>query len=186
MTVHVFPESIDASRKYAAAPWWEEVYSRAFGRHESVYIAEDGPEQRLGIDRKITLASGKVVTVDEKVREKDWPDILLERWSDYDQRTPGWIQKPLYCDYIAYAFVPSRRCYLFPFLPLRRAWREHGHDWIDECERLDKFVYARSRCGTRSWVTQCVPVLIPVLFRAINEAQVVEWRAEPARREVAA
>jgi hypothetical protein len=37
------------------------------------------------------------------------PDFLLEYWSDYERRSPGWIEKDLACDFIAYAFVPSRR-----------------------------------------------------------------------------
>ena len=54
---------------------------------------------------------------DEKVRAEDWPDILLEQWSDEDRRAPGWVQKPLACDYIAYSFAPSGVCYLLPVMP---------------------------------------------------------------------
>jgi hypothetical protein len=59
-----------------------------------------------------------------------WPDILLEQWSDEARRVPGWVQKPLACDFIAYAFAPSRRCYLLPVALLQRAWRLNGREWI--------------------------------------------------------
>jgi hypothetical protein len=39
------------------------------------------------------------------VRAADWPDILLEQWSDEERRKPGWVQKPLACDFVAYAFA---------------------------------------------------------------------------------
>ena len=65
-------------------------------------------------------------TVDEKVRTNDWPDVLLERWSDEARRIPGWVEKPLACDFIAYAFAPAGTCLLLPVAALQRAWRQHG------------------------------------------------------------
>ena len=49
----------------------------------------------------LTLACGRTLRVDEKVRTNDWPDILLEQWSDEGRRSPGRVQKPLACDLIA-------------------------------------------------------------------------------------
>jgi hypothetical protein len=42
-----------------------------------------------GIDRVITLACGRTYTVDEKVRMNDWPNILLEQWSEEERRKPS-------------------------------------------------------------------------------------------------
>ena len=62
--------------------WWTDVYRGAFPDLLSMTnVRKDGWAQRGGIDRVLTLSSGKTITVDEKVREKVWPDILLERWS---------------------------------------------------------------------------------------------------------
>lgn len=113
--VHEFRSSLALSESFTDAPWWQALYRRAFpSMISAVSVRQDGWAQRGGIDRVITLASGRVYTVDEKVRTNDWPDILLERWSDEQRGKPGWIQKPLACDFIAYAFAPSRRCYLLP------------------------------------------------------------------------
>ncbi|WP_230207026.1 hypothetical protein [Novosphingobium sp. Gsoil 351] len=122
--VHNFRTSLALSNSYSDAPWWLDLYRIAFPTLVSaVSVREDGLAQRGGIDRVLTLACGRTYTVDEKVRTNEWPDILLEQWSDEARRSPGWVQKPLACDSIAYAFAPSRRCYLLPVAPLHRAWR---------------------------------------------------------------
>jgi hypothetical protein len=169
MTVtHDFMQSLAKSNAHADAPWWLEVYRLAFpSLLASVSVREDGWAQRGGVDRVLTLSSGRTISVDEKVREKDWPDILLERWSDEAKQKPGWIQKPLLCDYIAYAFIPSQRCYLFPTLLLQRAWRLSGRDWIT--------AYGERRAQNRGYVTVSVPVPIPVLLAEIANSVVVEW-----------
>jgi hypothetical protein len=119
--VHDFATSLALSNSYTDADWWMQIYRRAFPTLISaVSVRDDGWARRGGIDRVLTLASGRVYTVDEKVRTNDWPDILLEQWSDEERRKPGWVQKPLACDFIAYAFAPSRRCYLLPVVPLQR------------------------------------------------------------------
>ena len=44
----------------------------------------------LGIDRIIYLKRDKVVTVEEKVRMKVYPDFALERWSDL-KKAEAWL-----------------------------------------------------------------------------------------------
>lgn len=173
MTVHDFSESLIKSQAQADAPWWIDVYRAAFpGLQAAVNVREDGWAQRGGIDRVLTLKSGRVVTVDEKVREQDWPDILLERWSDEARQSPGWVQKSLACDYIAYAFVPSGTCYLLPTLTLQRAWRMFGRQWAEQ--------YQTVRAQNRGYVTASVAVPIPVLMEALKDAMTVCWRHEAA------
>jgi hypothetical protein len=113
----------------------------------------------------LTLACGRTYSVDEKVRVSDWPDILLEQWSDEARRSPGWIQKPLACDFIAYAFAPSRKCYLLPVVPLQRAWRLNGRTWLAK--------YGQRRAYNPGYVSTSVPVPVPILLRAIADAMVV-------------
>lgn len=177
MTVHNFQESLAKSHKQEDAPWWVEVYTKAFpGFASMVSVRADGWAQRGGIDRVITLKSGRTVTVDEKVRYKSYPDIVLERWSDRARKIPGWIQKDLACDYIAYAFVPDCRCYLLPFLQLRTAWMQNGRDWIANAQaRRDGFKVANADNG--SYITESIAVPIPILIEALSAAQKVEWAA---------
>lgn len=173
VAIHDFQESLAKSHRAADAPWWAEVYRWAFPSMRSmVCVRNDGWAQRGGIDRVLTLNSGRTISIDEKVREKDWPDILLERWSDEGRKIPGWIQKPLACDFIAYAFVPSETCYLFPTLTLQRAWQIHGREWCDQ--------YPEIRANNGRYVTVSVGVPTDVLFNAMSDAMRVMWSVEAA------
>ena len=164
--VHDFRASLALSESYAAAPWWLDLYRKAFPSLVSaVSVCDDGWAQRGGIDRVLTLACGRVYTVDEKVRSADWPDILLEQWSDEARRSPGWVQKPLACDFIAYAFAPSRRCYLLPVAPLQRAWRLSGRQWVEQ--------YGQRRARNVGDVSANVPVPIVELMGAMVRAMVL-------------
>lgn len=154
------------SERHADSSWWLDTYRRAFPRLQSaVAVREDGWAQRAGVDRVLTLSCGRTYTVDEKVRAEDWDDILLEQWSDEDRRIPGWIQKPLACDFIAYAFAPSGICYLLPVVPLQRAWRRHGRRWITE--------FGQRRAQNEGYMSVSVPVPRAVLMWAIVDAMVV-------------
>lgn len=168
MTVHDFHESLAKSHAQANAPWWIEVYRRAFPDLEAaVNVRNDGWAQRGGIDRVLTLASGKTLHVDEKVRDADWPDILLEYWSDEGRKIRGWVAKDLACDFIAYAFVPSQTCYLLPFQTLRAAWREHCREWVG--------AYQRVEAQNNGYVTVSVAVPTEVLLGALRDAMVIWW-----------
>lgn len=167
LPVRRFADDLAYSHSQSDADWWLDIYRRAFPNLVSaVNVRRDGWAQRGGIDRVLTLACGRTFTVDEKVRRKDWPDILLEQWSDEAKRTPGWVQKPLACDFVAYAFAPSRRCYLLPVTPLQRAWRMNGRRWIDE--------YGQQRAANPGYVSTNVPVPIDVLTEAMISAMFVE------------
>lgn len=171
MDKHNFQKSLELSQRYADAAWWMDVYRLAFPSLQSaVCVRADGWAQRGGIDRVLTLGSGKTLTVDEKVRAKNWPDIALEYWSSVEDKKLGWVAKDLACDFIAYAFVPSETCYLLPFHTLRRAWRANGASWIKDHRRIDA---ANERYTTRS-----VGVPIPELLRAISDATVIHWGTE--------
>lgn len=163
---HDFASSLAYSQRHSDSPWWLATYRKAFPRLQSaVCVREDGWAQRGGVDRVLTLACGRVYTVDEKVRAEDWPDILLEQWSDEERRVPGWIQKPLACDFIAYAYAPSGVCFLLPVVPLQRAWRQNGREWIKR--------YGVRRAHNPGYVSCSVPVPRGVLMQAIVDAMMV-------------
>jgi len=169
--IHHFGESLELSNSYENSVWWNDVYRIAFPSLESsVSVRKDGWAQRGGIDRVLTLSSGKTLTVDEKIRTKVWNDILLERWSDEGRQVPGWVQKPLACDFIAYAFVPISTCYLFPTLMLQRAWREEGRGWVKK--------YTEIRAKNNGYVTVSVGIPVDILLKAISDAMKICWIAE--------
>lgn len=175
--LHDFQQSLELSHEYEDAPWWVQVYSKAFlGFNSMMSVRKDGWAQRGGIDRVVQLSSGKTVTIDEKVRSKDWDDIALERWSDRDKRTPGWVQKDLACDFIAYAFVPTQRCFLLPFLTLRKAWQLEGRRWCEmAAEEVGGFKVIEAK--NKGYVTESIAVPTDILMASIRQAMVVSWAA---------
>jgi hypothetical protein len=170
MTVHSFRRSLAVSAEQADNPIWDQVYKKAFPTLAATVCARaDGWAQRGGIDRVLILASGKSLHVDEKVRETDYGDVLLEYWSDVDRRVPGWVAKDLACDYIAYAVLPSKICYLLPFHALRFAWRENRHDWTKRHRRVE--------ADNGNYMTVSVAVPTAELFDAMRDAMSVTWGA---------
>lgn len=166
--MHNFGESLALSHEHSGAPWWRHVYESAFPDLLAMTcIRNDGWAQRGGIDRVLTLASGKTLTVDEKVRAVDYPDILLEYWSSFEHKKRGWVAKDLSCDFIAYAFIPSRTCYLIPFQTLRRAWRQNGMEWVRS--------YKRVEARNSGYTTVSVPVPITEFIDKMSHAMCVTW-----------
>jgi len=169
-SIHDFHESLALSETVAEASWWEDVYRKAFPFFESMELVASGtPEQLAGIDRIIRLAGGGVISIDEKVRHTDYDDILLELWSSEERKTLGWAGKPLACNYIAYAFLPSQRCYVFPFPQLHLALWNHWDDW--------RHKYKTVKSPNRGYTTTSLAVPITVIQQAIVEAGFVRWES---------
>lgn len=174
--IHSFWSALAKSHLDANAPFWVEVYRRAFPNLAGCHATEAGGwAQKAGIDRVLVLKSGKTVTVEEKLRDRDWPDFCLEYWSDRDTRQVGWVCQDMGCDFVAYAFVPSRTCHFLPFVPLREAWRQHGRDWVARYPRVEAETHRYSG-GTYRSVSVAVP--IPIVKSAIADAMTVTWEAE--------
>ena len=79
---------------------------------------------------------------------------------------PGWIEKDLAIDYLAYAFMPSRTVYLFDWLMLRRAWGQFGDEW--------KRKYKIPPAQNNGYKTHSVAVPIKVLRNAVALARRIQ------------
>jgi hypothetical protein len=165
--IHDFHERLAFSEAAGTEPFWDAVYRKAFptlvGHMQTTGATAS---QRAGIDRVIHLANGKTLYVDEKKRERDYADILLEYVSNDRTGAPGWIEKDLAIDYLAYAFMPSQRCYLFPWLILRRAWIGFGAKWKEQ--------YKPVKAQNNTYATWSIPVPILVLRRAVSTAMIID------------
>jgi hypothetical protein len=183
--VHDFGESLQRSQRAESEPFWRETYERAFPTLVSmVSVRKDGWAQRAGIDRQLTLACGRIVRVDEKVREKAWGDILLERWADFERKQEGWIVKPLLCDYLGYGILPLCLCYLFPMLELQRAWRNEGQDWARKAKAKEagfeiRKAFNQDRISGRKWTTINIAIPTNEIFRAVRDAITINLAASP-------
>lgn len=175
--VHDFQKSLNKSKALEDSPFWFDLYKQYFPTLVTAMpVRKDGWAQRGGIDRVLVLSDGTILTVDEKIREKDFDDFLLEYYSFYEQKTPGWIEKDLTCDYIAYVVRPSRKCYLLPFQLLRQAWRENHKAWLAQHKRI--------KVHNRGYTTVSVAVPKKEVQRALMKAMVVTWDT-PADRLLA-
>ena len=76
------------------------------------------------------MRDGHKVKVEEKERKKDYGDLLLEDFSNYERRTIGWTRDDRkITDYLAYIIVPSRFAYIFYYPALRRIFIDNLDLW---------------------------------------------------------
>lgn len=176
---HNFGESLARSHAAEDLPFWREVYEAAFPSMVAmINHRRDGPHQRQGIDRSITLENSKQLLVDEKVRWRNkktgkvYNDIALEYLSDERRGVPGWVAKPLLADYIAYAIAPLGRCYLLPVLQLQKVWEANKGEWLTRPK-----IAADNRYNGYEWRTLSVPVTVSELFAAIGACLRIQFVA---------
>lgn len=53
---------------------------------EKIEVVTDKKRQKEGIDKVISLSNWDIYYVDDKIREKDYEDILIEEWFNYEMR----------------------------------------------------------------------------------------------------
>lgn len=167
--IHYFSDSLAYSQEQSHAGFWEQVYVRAFPDMIGM-MSCDGKNQSqyLGIDRVIQLSSGKTLYIDEKKRGREWDDILLEYISNDKSKTKGWMEKDLLIDYLAYAFMPSRRCYLFDWNMLRRVWLHKKEEWLGDDS------YKKIQAKNDGYTTWSVAIPKKELFDYMNRSWVID------------
>ncbi|MEO0597600.1 MAG: hypothetical protein AAF126_15940, partial [Chloroflexota bacterium] len=132
-----------------------------------------------GIDRIIHLSNGRVLRIDEKKREKDYGDILLETHhtkgkSPHSEKVAlGWIQKDLFIDYLAYAVIPSQVVYVFDWLLLRRAFVSNKVNWWHKANSTKNKAYMLSSANNGKYHTHGLCVPISDLQKAVQNSSVV-------------
>jgi hypothetical protein len=178
--VHDFGESLARSNSARDEAFWEACYRQAFPDFKAMIDnARDNGAQRCGVDRLIVLKSSHVIRVDEKAREKDYGDLLLEVVSNDRTGAPGWIEKDLTIDYLAYGVLESRRAYLFPWPLLRAAWVRNGEGWKVRAKAGERG-YRVTKAPNRTYNTWSVCVPMDVVVEAVRGAMVVQVPGEAA------
>lgn len=171
--IHRFQEDLEYSQSASEEGFWSAVYGSAFPGCVSVINNRKNPAQYAGIDRTITLPSGSTIYIDEKKRRDEYSDFLLEVVANDKTGAPGWIEKDLLIDYLAYAFMPSRRCYLFPWLLLKRAWAKWGDRWKAEA-KANRAGFRTIWAENPGYKTWSITVPEAVLKSTITEAMIVQ------------
>lgn len=171
LATHEFEAQLAWSEKQGDEPFWEAVYRKAFPNMVGHMMASgDTKSQRNGVDRLVYLSNDKILRIDEKKRRTVYPDILLEYLSVDKTGAPGWIEKDLTIDYLAYAFMPTKTCYLFDWLMLKRAWQQFGSQWKQEYKNIEA-----KNVGYSTW---SVAVPLDKLRIAVNRATIIDVSTE--------
>ena len=159
---HDFNDSLAASHKASDLPIWKQIYERAFPNFLAMIDhRDDGEHQRAGIDRSVILANSKQILIDEKIRYKDYGDILLEYVSVDRTNAPGWVCKPQG----PITYLRSRAvgiCYMLPVIQLQLAWQRNSAEWLA--------TYSTRKAPNKGYNTLNCPVPVFVLFPAIGAA----------------
>lgn len=145
-------------------------YFRHFKNLEKIEIVSNEEMQKKGIDKILIFKSGKNVLIDEKKRRKDYGDILLEEYSNYELKTSSWLTEGKETDYIAYIIMPTKRVYLLPFLLLLKAWKRNYDRWLIK--------YGRLLAPNHGYNTSNIPVPTKILIRAINKEMCLTFRVK--------
>jgi hypothetical protein len=102
--------------------------------------------QYKGIDRILYLQSGKIFKIEEKIRTKDWGDILIEiiadpRYADFNPDTGmithshlrgiGWIYKDYSCELIAFFHANTEDGHIFSWKKFQKVYFDNIVEWYD-------------------------------------------------------
>jgi len=139
---------------------FDSFYYRIFPGLRRIKLVEDLDLQKKGIDKILYFKDGRILTIDEKKRRKDYGDILLEIWSIWEQRKPGWLYT-CQSDYIVYAIMSSKKVYLLPVLLLKRAWIMNGKNWIKSYDIIS--------ANNKTYTTKSIAIPTNVLLEAISK-----------------
>lgn len=170
MKVYNFDEDLKKSQDDQDLLFWEEIYKQFFPLFARMEKCTDRSKQNNGVDRYI-YEKGDIdeykIPIEEKLHYSKYPNFIMERWSNVEKKIPGWVQKNLDCEYVAYAFILERRCFLIRFDALRATWKGYGREWIRE--------FGTRRAPNIDYETEFVPVPQNVFLDVVPLVREALW-----------
>lgn len=166
---HDFHECLKRSAIQSDEPFWAQVYRKAFPDMVgwiNTASAGKSPIQEHGIDRIIVLKSDRHLYIDEKKSSRSYNSFFLEYISNDRIQSPGWMEKPLRIDFLAYAFMPDQRVYLMQWDMLQIAWRRMRRKWLE--------IYPRRKARNKTYNTLGVCVPISDVIDAMARAGIID------------
>jgi len=113
----------------------EKIYKAFFPRLKRIRREFRKEYQKKGIDTVVVLPE-TTLWIEEKVMRKDWPEFALEYYSNKEREILGWMNRDLKCDYIVFAFYPSKTIYLIEWKELKNLWDRKKREWLKTKERI--------------------------------------------------
>lgn len=182
---HYFRERLEWSAAVSDEPSWLSFYQGIWpDLHAAIRIEGRCEWQLRGVDRLLVLGGGKQILIDEKKREKDYGDILLEVWDgvpfdEYDAELrkltarptkKGWAWNPhKMTDYVAYSIPTAGKAYLLPYELLRMTMERKIDGWKQDSQKYPK------AARNPSYWTINVAVPWDVLSAALAETMIVAF-----------
>ena len=162
-----FVDNLDKTKLYSKDPIWEKIYMEYFPTMVNMtnYNQQLVQHQYQCSDRSLDLDNGQRITIEEKTRFKSNEDDFLLEYEVLPKKgspTPGWIEKPLQCDYLVIHEADVRKTYLFPFRFLQLAWFKNKSEWISKYKTV---------CIRNDF--NCCPVPKHVLFTALYSCTII-------------
>jgi len=168
MAMNDFNECLVLSENKEVEDLFIKAYHKAFYNITNIMYGRKDycRTQKSGIDRIIYLENFKVITIDEKVRKKNYDDFALEFISNDKKNTPGWIEKDLSIDYIAYGFLESKTVYLLEWQLLKRSWNNFKDIWKEK--------YFIAKAENKGYTTYSVCVPIKEVLNIVKNASIIK------------
>ena len=127
-------------------------------------------DDRSGTDWWVEIINGTAISVDAKVRDKDWSlrgcdDLALETWSVVDQKI-GWTRDPQKrTEYVLWLWRESGRWCLIPFRMLCRVFELNFVVWCATYKTATQSTPAEN--GRMGWKSECVFVPRKIIWAEI-------------------
>ena len=160
--MNYFSKDFAWSNSEAVRLFWQGIYKAAFGALDTIELVVDKQEQKKGVDVIVYLPDGQAIKVEEKIRRKNWDDIVLEVWSDKKRKIPGWAVKEQEANILAYGFFQGKYAHLFERQKLRTVFIENGRTWAKE--------FGTITAHNQGYDTVSIPVPIRVLQETMGKS----------------
>jgi hypothetical protein len=134
-----FEAALSKSIADSKLDFWDKLYSKLFPAFIQRDRVTNYDLQQEGVDSIIWLKSHNYntiynVAIEEKLRETNYSDLLLEYVSNTSISKPGWIEKSQSSKYLMYVNQDSKYYYsfLFNMKNLQKAWITNKNSWLQK------------------------------------------------------
>lgn len=171
MKSHNFEDSREKSENPIVLEFLDNLYQRIWPDADIQRITGKGildiQLQKAGIDLVLRLNGiGMDYYLDEKIRFEDYGDILLEEYSNWEEKIPGWLKENKRIDLLPYVIWPRRQVYILPYPMLRLAYLANEQSWLD--------IFGRILVENKDYHTSNIPIPWADLKKALWES--MTWK----------
>jgi hypothetical protein len=166
--MNCFYEDLAYSNNKEDELFWENAYKTFFSDYKSMEKINNLELQRIGRDRIVYLKTGLEIYIDEKKRRTHYDDDIFLEYKDIlknGEERPGWMEKPLKINYLAYAIMPIRSVFLLDWQMLRKLWSINKEKWMK--------TYISKPAKNMGYITYGLIVPLDVLYKEIGRMTVI-------------